>query len=56
MGDLNRMRKKKATSLESYANAAYNEGITYGKKQSQEYVQAVKIGTIPPGYKKAGEK
>lgn len=48
------MRKKKS-SLESYANSAYREGITYGQKQSREYAQTVKIGTVPPGYRKAGK-
>ena len=47
--------KKKTDSLESYANSAYREGITYGQKQYREYAQAVKIGSVPSGYRKAGE-
>ena len=48
--------KKKTDNLESYANSAYREGITYGQKQYREYAQAVKIGTVPIGYRKAGER
>lgn len=47
--------RKKTDSLESYANSAYREGITYGQKQSREYAKAVKIGTVPSGYRKAGK-
>ncbi len=49
------MKKKKINSLESFANSASREGITYGKKQSQEYAQSVKIGPIPNGYRKGGK-
>lgn len=46
------MKKKKVNNLESFANAATREGITYGQKQSREYAQSVKIGPIPSGYRK----
>ena len=48
------MKKKKVNNLESFANAATREGITYGQKQAQEYAKSVKIGPIPSRYRKGG--
>lgn len=47
------MRKKKS-ELDTYANSASREGITYGKKQTREFAKQIKIGPIPKGYRKAG--
>ncbi len=49
------MKKKKINKLESFANTASREGITYGQKQAQEYAKSVKIGPIPSGYRKGGK-
>lgn len=48
--------KKKANELDIYANSASRAGLTYGKKQSQEFAQRIKIGPVPDGYRKAGKK
>lgn len=48
------MRKKKdSQKLNDYANAATAAGLSYGKKQAQEYGKQVRIGPVPEGYRKA---
>lgn len=45
--------KRKQESLNRYANEAMAAGISYGKKQAQEYGKQVRIGPVPEGYRKA---
>lgn len=42
--------------VNDYANQASEENMTYGKKQTKEYIGYTKIGKIPYGYRKAGDK
>ena len=50
------MKKKKKSELNSYANQASAQGITYGQKQAMEYAQKVLVSPVPKGYTKIGDR
>ena len=53
-----KIRKRKSTVkiLNDFANEATQQGITYGKKQAEEYAEQVRISKIPSGYTRIGDR
>ena len=51
-----RKRKSTAKNLEEFANEATQQGITYGKKQAEEYAEQVIVGHAPKGYTRIGDR
>lgn len=53
-----KIRKRKSTvkSLNDFANEATQQGITYGKKQAEEYAEQVIVGHAPKGYTRIGDR
>ena len=49
-------RRKSDKSLNDFANEATRQGITYGKKQAEEYAEQVRISKIPSGYTRIGDR
>ena len=49
-------RRKADKSLNDFANEATRQGITYGKKQAEEYAEQVRISKIPSGYTRIGDR
>lgn len=49
-------RKKKNSELNTYANQATAAGLTYGQYQAAEYKKYTEVGSVPKGYRKAGDK
>ena len=49
-------RRKSDKSLNDFANEATQQGITYGKKQAEEYAEQVRISKIPSGYTRIGDR
>ena len=50
------MKKKKKSELNSYANQASAQGMTYGQKQAMEYAEQVVVSPVPKGYTKIGDR
>lgn len=48
--------RKSDKSLNDFANEATQQGITYGKKQAEEYAEQVRISKIPSGYTRIGDR
>ena len=51
-----RRRRKSDRSLNDFANEATQQGITYGKKQAEEYAEQVIVGHAPKGYTRIGDR
>ena len=49
-------RRKSDKSLNDFANEATQQGITYGKKQAEEYAEQVIVGHAPKGYTRIGDR
>lgn len=49
-------RRKSDRSLNDFANEATQQGITYGKKQAEEYAEQVIVGHAPKGYTRIGDR
>ena len=49
-------RRKSDKSLNDLANEATQQGITYGKKQAEEYAEQVIVGHAPKGYTRIGDR
>ena len=49
-------RRKSDRSLNDFANEATQQGITYGKKQAEEYAEQVTVGHAPKGYTRIGDR
>ena len=49
-------RRKSDKSLNDFANEATQQGITYGKKQAEEYAKQVIVGHAPKGYTRIGDR
>ena len=49
-------RRKSDRSLNDFANEATKQGITYGKKQAEEYAEQVIVGHAPKGYTRIGDR
>ena len=55
--DMKKSRRRKSDrSLNDFANEATQQGITYGKKQAEEYAEQVRISKIPSGYTRIGDR
>ena len=55
--DMKKSRRRKSDkSLNDFANEATRQGITYGKKQAEEYAEQVRISQIPSGYTRIGDR
>ena len=48
--------RKSDRSLNDFANEATQQGITYGQKQAEEYVEQVIVGHAPKGYTRIGDR
>ena len=55
--DMKKSRRRKSDkSLNDFANEATQQGITYGKKQAEEYAEQVIVGHAPKGYTRIGDR
>ena len=55
--DMKKSRRWKSDrSLNDFANEATQQGITYGKKQAEEYAKQVIVGHAPKGYTRIGDR
>ena len=55
--DMKKSRRGKSDrNLNDFANEATRQGITYGKKQAEEYAEQVRISKIPSGYTRIGDR